>query len=543
MRDRTVFGNEKAEIDDLLYPCRVDAITCPSGRRIVTGRWGTGKTACVLLKFRNITSALKARNPHSDGLDWYIDESSLNADQLFEAFSGEKGHFQRDIERVWQAQIIGRAMQVLSQLCPEGTQFSGSHWDYVRRAAATVELKESLFNHLPRLLGAIAKMDREHVKAVGQAKDSLVDLLSRHPFDRVQECLRDIDTHNDAEGLIRPIVAVEPIDTPYSSLDRNPSVAQAVINALLNRFESTFQPSDAQLLDVYLIIPWHRYESMRINLPQRMFQYKHAVQWDAPRLRSFISKRIEWESERVKRPRRVRTGEDGWTVLFPSTVTNDHCNPNVVEDSFDYVIRHTHHRPRELQRLSRLIVEECARANGMDVDDVLRGSRQAGVNDGHIKTAATRYMEETTPEWLEEAERRFSDFKKVFYALGGIRVPFDYSDIKDVRRVGPDETTAHRAIDVLWETGVVGIEVAAKNPDDIQPLKAMLPARTYKHNRNVKGEEYHRWYYFEYTWQGTWSEAMERFSKDTRVTSRFVLHPRVFEALNAHVADAWPIGT
>jgi hypothetical protein len=80
---RIIFGNENAEKDPLLLDCYVEhEENC---EQIITGRWGTGKTAYLFDKNRALIRALEEIDESKKRI-WYVDEDQLNTDQIIDSF-------------------------------------------------------------------------------------------------------------------------------------------------------------------------------------------------------------------------------------------------------------------------------------------------------------------------------------------------------------------------------------------------------------------------------------------------------------------------
>src|SRR5689334_1302970 len=72
---RVLFGDENAERDPLLTECAVLTKRAASTKPILTGKWGTGKTALLLLQNQTLSDRLKKINPDLERM-WYLDEST-----------------------------------------------------------------------------------------------------------------------------------------------------------------------------------------------------------------------------------------------------------------------------------------------------------------------------------------------------------------------------------------------------------------------------------------------------------------------------------
>lgn len=483
-----------------------------------------------MLKNEKLCAALKAIDPDLERL-WYLDEKALDAGKLLSIYRArdDARTFRHALESVWRAEICRRAAILLATLAHKYRGNSGEHWKFVHKVKSTSQLSISIWKQIPQAFAAFAKFDESRVRSIQDLQGEYDDLFSKSALQCVQYCLKDIKGQSPW-----PVVGIEPIDTPTSALEEDVSLAQEVITALLNVYVADFQPDTNQHLDLYLSIPWHRYSSKAINFPQKLIQYKSYLEWSPKELRDFINRRIEWEFKRVHRQFTGKGMQDAWSTLFEPTVRNEHCRPIFNEDSFEYVLRHTHHRPRDLQRLARKSVEHCKGVLQRDADDILSGASGIKVNGVHIRDAIASCTRETTDSLVTEAARRFPSFSEITERLRGITVPFTTDDLRK-RLPGIDIA---RAIDELWQSGVMGVEVIVTD-DNQAPT---LPKQTLKINKDLHGREHKRYYFFEYNWDGEANELLMRYrSPGSEV--RCVLHPKTFEyLLPANVTSEYPIG-
>lgn len=80
--DRSVFGNENAENDHLLNACYVAPPGAKSGKPILVGRWGTGKTGYLLHTNQELEKALVSKNSRLSRI-WYLDKNAIDTHSLF----------------------------------------------------------------------------------------------------------------------------------------------------------------------------------------------------------------------------------------------------------------------------------------------------------------------------------------------------------------------------------------------------------------------------------------------------------------------------
>lgn len=411
---RLIFGNENAEKDPLVLDCYVNNIGIDG--QIITGRWGVGKTAYLFHRNSHLAAVLEAIDKKLKRI-WYLDESQLDSDQVSKAYIElDTRTFKRYLKNIWKAEIYRRACILLSSMKPYfGEHIRGSHWNEIAAVAKTETAVRTIWRQIPAALTLLKLLDSSNKTELEGVQAEIEKLFSDRLAEDVQKCLEDIP-----EDKIAPVIAIEPIETPFSNLEKT-SLAQDVISELVNVFQESFQPSDDQLLEVIVSIPWHRFShNKEINLPQKVRQYVEEIHWNKERLKVFIERRIAWEFDRVGRAP-VARGKTYWDQLFEPLVHNDYPRPEAFDErSFDYAIRHTTLRPRELQRIARLAVEVCAAKTGRGIDDILKGHGGIRVNGNHLREAIGKFVEGTSRDRENEAIRRFGHLEEVLPQLKGV---------------------------------------------------------------------------------------------------------------------------
>jgi len=231
-------------------------------------------------------------------------------------------------------------------------------------------------------------------------------MLSADIMKSIVACLNDIK-----DKPIQPIIMIEPIDTPKSGLE-DEGVAQKVVSSLLNVYYKNFLKFQEPTFWIRICIPWHRWKPSHSDLPQKLTSYTNCIKWNNRKLKDFINNRIKWEFNYVGRKTK---NEDYWSQLFGNVINNDSFEKSVDEDSFSYVLRHTHHRPRDLQRMARQIVENQAAYSGSTADDVLYGRDGSRINQQIIKDSVKEVCDvKMRNEFFVEMERKY---KKSRYSI------------------------------------------------------------------------------------------------------------------------------
>jgi len=531
MNNSIIFGNENAEHDDLLYDCKIPHPTFePNVHLIITGRWGTGKTAQLLMLNESLTGELE-RIDENLGLVWYVQEEDLNFSELFDEFtkSSDNIKFRKWLEKIWIAEILRRTVVILGNLDSYYGQIKESHWITIRNIFNKQDLTKTLWKQLPRVIQILG--NKERADASAEIQDDISNVFHEELFKTVQLCLKDIESKE-----IKPIIAIEPLETPNSELDKQVSLAQEVIYSLINVFERKFQPSKRQRLKVVLAIPWHRYKLKGINLPQKISQYKYYMHWSSDALKKFINERIVYEFKRVGRNKYDK--QDAWYNLFEKTLSrSEFFKIPIVEDTFDYMLRFTHHRPRDLQKLIRMAVKFSSEKTGRNKNDILKGSGGYRISGKHLREAVHLYRREATNLLIEEYERGNPGFSVMVERLRGFPSCIGYEEfVSRLSQVGVDYKTD---IPSLWNSGIIGIEVFCEINQ--QDCYALLPDEAKKTDKDIQGNSITRGYFFEYNTVFNIHELFNKYQSDEYIVN-IVFHPKTYDSIIGLHERKWPIG-
>jgi hypothetical protein len=174
------------------------------------------------------------------------------------------------------------------------------------------------------------------------------------------------------------------------------------------------------------------------------------------------------------------------------------------------------------------------------VDEILKGVGGLRVEEAHIRAATAKYTRDANKDVITEARRKFPKMDDTIEIIKGVKVPFTKEDLKK-RLQRSNVVGFEESIEMLWQAGILGVEIAA-NDKSFQPLKALLPAHGQRFYKNVEGKVLHRWYYFEYNYEGDANEFFVRFESERNVDVQFVFHPTTFETLSGKVSLQNPIG-
>lgn len=150
MRKHQLFGSENAEADQLLFDCKVEKTKPSEAKSIITGRWGTGKTAIVFLQNENLINELNAINPDLKDV-WYLSEGGLNFKKISEIYyesNNQQYHFESLMSEFWKIEVVRIYCLLLFHLRHKFKHHEGGHWNLVFHLAKTRNLRKSVSEYM-----------------------------------------------------------------------------------------------------------------------------------------------------------------------------------------------------------------------------------------------------------------------------------------------------------------------------------------------------------------------------------------------------------
>jgi hypothetical protein len=529
-----IFGTPNAESDPLLEECFVGSQEDFGRKPILTGRWGTGKTATLF--HRNIRLRHKLKEYGCKRKQWYINESSFDIEQILalrKHYGDEKYVLELSLKKLWRAEITRAILAQLSVLWEYYGKPEGAHWVFSRGFSKTEKYVRPLWGNLADILHIISGSTSGQ-SSIDNTKPSIEALFNNVAYEYMQECLEDIQGHD-----LQPAVAIEPIETPDSPLEKQAGIAQITINALLDTYQSSFEITDEQRANVMISIPWHRYRSDQLVFPHKMRDYIRSVTWEESSLREFINERIEWQFNKANRAYSTKV-VDAWDILFGKSIKNEYCYNSYIENSFQYILRHSHYRARDIQRIARKIIEEACRVNKITPHELFRGKSIREIPFEIIRETIRKESRELYKDRLVEGKRRYPELADILNLVDGIAVPFDSNELK--RHLSGGSIDIDRAKTILWKTGFLGIEITPRNEQVARNLMGQMGKCAFRRYDIAGSYKVMRWYFFEHITGRTHTHLIGKYSKESNLELKYVLHPITADAMSTKVSQKCPIG-
>lgn len=526
-----LFGDENAWNDKLLKECYIEQPKDLAKKSIIMGKWGIGKSAFVLHESRYLNEEFEKTEDYNKDV-WNIGEYSIGTASLaiLRRKYADNELFKRTLENIWIAEIVRSECILFYKLRKYYGSHDGDHWNQVISIGRREDKLTRFWDRIPALLSALGEINLKGLRGVETMQGTFGETLRPSTLVNINKCLIDI------RGLkIQPFIVIEPIDTPRTELDEG-GFALPLVISLLNVFTRIFIKYQEPNPWIRICIPWHRYRPDSLDNPNRIIPYMGCIEWNRENLKYFINRRIEWEFRRVNRRSAKR---DAWNELFPKRINHRDSGQNFFEDSFLFVRRHTHWRPRELLRITRMAVEKQSSRLNQSVEDVLRrGQIEGGVIEDTVNEfCRTKFENELT----EEAKRRYGDLKtkEIMVSLYGLSNPFCLEDlnrkIKKSQKNLSDESRADNLMNVLkmlYDSGFIGIEIIPSTGAKILEDYLRIFGRE-THISHKEPAQLNLFYLFQYNYDKEISDAINIVTNRADAELNIVFHPSTWSAFGA----------
>ena len=181
-----------------------------------------------------------------------------------------------------------------------------------------------------------------NVLASGGLSSRLLHDLSEFPLgSEYQEMKRRFFRRID-ERKHRATLILDGFDTLITH-DAKPASIQLMFASLVDAILNIRKDPDLpRFLGIKALIPHDRYINLSLRDADKVGVMHTAIRWNIDSLKEFVRKRIEITARAKPGPFQVL-----WRQVFPESIVNPFYR--LEEDSFEYVLRHTMLRPRQLQ--------------------------------------------------------------------------------------------------------------------------------------------------------------------------------------------------
>lgn len=526
-----LFGDENAWNDKLLNECYVEQSKELAKKSIIIGKWGIGKSAYILHEARFLNEALERTEDVNKDI-WNIGEYSIGTASLAilrKKYTDEE-LFKRTLEIIWMAEIIRSECILFYKLRNNYEQNEGDHWNRVISIGRRENNLTRFWDRIPALLFALGEINLKGLKEVEKLQGTFGETLRSSTLEDIYKCLIDIKDHK-----LQPTIVIEPIDTPKTELDQG-GFALPLVSSLLNVYTRIFIRYQEPSQWIKICIPWHRYRPDSLDNPNRIIPYVGFIEWNRNNLWEFINRRIEWEFRRVNRK---STEKYAWNALFPRMIGHSEARNVFFEDTFLFVRRHTHWRPRELQRIARMAVEKQSSRSDQSVDEILRRGQ---IEEEILKDTINEFCKiKLETELIEAAKRKYGDAKtkEILFSLYGLSNPFKLDElnkkIKKYQKILSEDLVADNLMNVLrmlYDSGFLGIEIIpSKDAEILNDYFNILGSETYICHKEPS--QLNLFYLFHYNYKKEISDIIQIVANRADAKMSIVFHPSALSTFGA----------
>lgn len=205
-----------------------------------------------------------------------------------------------------------------------------------------------VMNQFERLFRLLERFDKDESIKIGDTyfhlNAELDGLIDRFPLEPIFDNIL-MDLINEVKSQHKTIlICIDGLDKIVNhTYDSRKAIFNGLIDAVyFYRFDSKLN----KIFSVKAFLP----QELTLETTNEIWdsdKHKHNthyIQWSSEDLKNFVHKRLLNATTGTKINNKF---SDLWETIFPQNVRNNVYN--VDENSFDYVLRHTLHRPRQLQ--------------------------------------------------------------------------------------------------------------------------------------------------------------------------------------------------
>ena len=456
-----LLGPDGAQDDPNLFEYFVEEQS-KFNKSILVGRWGTGKTSLLLWRTRHLEKLFR-ENSRTESRPWYIEEEDLNIVEIsnaFEAHSGSTSRRYKIFKEMWESEIYLRAITILCNIHSfHKDKLCENSWNFLSAKQIHKKIPQGIWNNAGIIINLLAR-ESKYANVFKEIINVYNDIRSPEVVDSIYICCKELKDKN----LPLPVISIEPIETPRSEAESSDGLANDLIASLITCwYESFRRERPGNLISVNVSVPWHRYFPERTAFPHRIPRNVNTIYWEKPRLRSFIEKRLSWQRDQYRPPRRHKGREevdDVWGVYFPETVENLVCT-NIHERnewSFDYLCRHSSWRARDLLVLTRESILNYCVKSGIEPEEFFIGEYQ--VDEETIRETTRDLCEEIAEQRITEYMRRYNYKKMRPDVFRGLTSPLRrealFSQIADEFGANT-KLKEENILEELWDSEIIGV--------------------------------------------------------------------------------------
>lgn len=412
---------------------------------LVTGEKGSGKSA-IQRAIREIHAESYFATPLVS-----FDKLTFKAisDNLINLANTTKMGRTTTLSNYWQYCIIVEMISACSEKDPHG------YASLLKRIPQNRQSPRDEFNHgilslLEEAWNKIDRFTRPNLKSPAPANllesgglsAKLLHELSVFPLDGEYQAVKDEFFLILREKKHRVVLLLDDLDHLRNDITRAESI-QLIFDSLADALLSLRADSNwPDVLSIKALIPHDRYIAISLRDSDKLNDISVSIRWHRRALEQLVRKRIETTTKI-----RGSNFSHVWQQVMPRMLINPFHR--LEEDTFDYLLRHTMMRPRQLQ---------------IHLDDLAKRNHGVNIDPSMIPKSVAESSEKLAKYFVEEFSLDRPDLERFILTFGEQNSVMSYAAFRehvtkgmerfDVRR---GANTVEEVIDDLYTTGLFGV--------------------------------------------------------------------------------------
>jgi len=283
---------------------------------------------------------------------------------------------------------------------------------------------------------------RANMVASGGLSSDLLHNLSIFPLGPEYEKVKRDFFRRVERNRHRVVLILDGFDTLITQ-DAKPSSIHLIFSSLIDAILSLRKNEDLpNYVGVKALIPHDRYMNISLRDSDKVGAMHTAIRWNIETLKEFVGKRIAITSKLKAGPFQTL-----WRQVFPETIAN--AFHKVEEDSFEYVLRHTMLRPRQLQ---------------IHLDHLARKYRGINIDPSMVPKSISESCRILSTNFVGEYSLDHPNLERFILTFEQKNNVMDFKTFRDLvaagikRFHGPEHgVDVDDKLDILYATGLFGI--------------------------------------------------------------------------------------
>jgi hypothetical protein len=463
MLERLDFGRLGAEADTLQDDPELFVTTRQSKafhfpqHRIILGRKGSGKTALAQNFSGNYTSTYDFLLP--------IDADAIRFRKIIEDYrtieckAGGTIELKKAMTNIWEHAILTSCMILVADRVNTFSGVGATIHNFLRKQGL---LKKRIYD---LLVDTIDGMLQVCGGQQGKAVSEIIKAIDNYPLNNTdfQDACQALREYlSTSKGIL---VTFDRIDT-YFEVEARPYETDqveryALRNAIAGLVQAVYNISVSSLgkkIEFKVFLPEDKYEAVRSRDLDKIKEFIFKIEWTPTELKELIARRIAHSLDIRDRQGTLQTDlANTWYRIFPRTVTNKQVG-QIPEDIADYLIRHTHYKPRDLQYY-------CAKARALSLaEDDVRPTMSEDIVRKAVRDVSKELVDNLFIEFAYEypfLKRLIEQFRRSPNLLSFTEQFYPY--VSRFRSREKLETSPDELINLLFKVGFVGAVISKRN--------------------------------------------------------------------------------